>query len=297
LSDQTKENKQSGSSGITYEPCVVSFIDVLGFRSVINTRSAAEVHSILTSLENFTRPEDEPLARSMDEVRRHSRAFAFSVSDAIVRVRPYNTQYRDGAFFWELNDLLHAQVALIANNVLIRAGVTVGDAYVGYNGEGPVFGPAMVRAFEIESQEAIYPRIVIDDYAIEQHQTNPWLRSQDNTLEYEIKAVADLLTTGEDGTRFIDYLRASYSQFEGLASYLDFLSSHADLVRDGQKQATDRRTRRKYEWLARYHDRSVARLLEQVAASSAMRDELYEEGVEVDAAAYVKSLFVLESEG
>lgn len=294
LSEKTSDDIAPESRGVLYEPCVVSFIDVLGFRSIIDERSAAEVHSILSGLERFTRPDEEPPPRSMDEARLHSRAFSFAVSDAIVRVRPYNTQFRDGALFWELYDLLHAQVALVGNRVLIRAGVTVGDAYVGINGEGPMFGPAMVRAYEIESQEAIYPRIVVDEHAIEQHRTDPQLRSQNNTLEYEIEAVGSLLSIGEDGTRFIDYLRASRSEFEELASYLDFLVQHAALVRAGLAEASDRRTLRKYTWLAHYHDRCVLELVSE-AATSDMDGALYEEGMEVDARAYLEGLLILAS--
>ncbi len=144
MTRQSEESNLAAGSAVGYEPCVVAFIDVLGFRNLINTRSAAEVHRVLTRLEHFTRPEDQPPPRSMDEVRLHSEAFAYSVSDAIVRVRPYNTQRRDGAFFWELYDLLHAQIGLIGSGVFVRAGVTVGDAYVGLTGEGPVFGPALI---------------------------------------------------------------------------------------------------------------------------------------------------------
>jgi len=39
----------------------------------------------------------------------------------------------------------------------------------------------MVRAYEIESQEAIFPRIVVDDYALAQHQSDESLRSEANT--------------------------------------------------------------------------------------------------------------------
>lgn len=49
----------------------------------------------------------------MKDARLLSRAFADSVSDAVVRVRVFDTQFNDGAFFHELLDLLHAQVECI----------------------------------------------------------------------------------------------------------------------------------------------------------------------------------------
>ncbi len=107
----------------------------------------------------------------------------------------------------------------------------------------------------------------------------------------------DLLGTGEDGIRFIDYLRASRSEFEELTSYLAFLERHAALIRDGRPQASDRRTKRKYEWLARYHDSCISELLEEAAASNDLGDILYEEGLKVDIKSYTERLLVAERKG
>jgi hypothetical protein len=226
-------------------------------------------------------------ARSMDEVRLRSRAFSFTISDAIVRVRAYDTGCHDGAFFNELYDLLHAQVGLIKIGVIIRAGVAVGDAYVGFNGEGPLFGPALVWAYDIENQEAIYPRIVVDEHAIAEHGQDPRLRGEHNTIEFEHQAIEELLATREDGTRYIDYLRASRSEFEHVGGWLEFLNRHASLVRNGLANAGNHRVARKFEWLARYHDECVAELLEETTSSDAMADELYEDGVKVDPASLI----------
>lgn len=90
-----------------YEDCVVSFIDVLGFRELLG-RPASEVLRTLRILRHFATPRERSTPRRMKDVRVTSRAFAESVSDAVVRIRVYDTQYRDGAFFHELLDLLHA---------------------------------------------------------------------------------------------------------------------------------------------------------------------------------------------
>jgi len=248
--------------GEGYEPCIVSFIDVMGFRNLLETRHAHDIRDVLVQLREFTTPLEERPIRRVKDARLLSRAFADSVSDAVVRVRVFDTQYNDGAFFHELLDLLHAQVECIRHGVVIRAGVAIGNAHVGLDGRGPVFGPAMVRAYEIETDEAIYPRIVVDAAAYQSFLEDARLRKQDHGIKEELQHVDRLLRVDADGKRFIDYLRASESEFDDPASYFLFLESHAALVR-GKLATTTGRVREKFKWLAAYHNSVVDDLIAQ----------------------------------
>ncbi|MCT9000453.1 hypothetical protein [Chelativorans intermedius] len=253
--------------GEGYEPCIVSFIDVLGFQDLLETRHAHDIRDVLVQLREFTAPVEELPTRRMKDARLLSRAFADSVSDAVVRVRVFDTQFNDGAFFHELLDLLHAQVECIGHGVVIRAGVAIGNAHVGLNGKGPVFGPAMVRAYEIETNEAIHPRVVVDQAAYESFLADARLRNQDHELDEELQYVDQLLRVDVDGTRFVDYLGASESEFDDPAGYFLFLQSHAELIHD-KLAATAGRVREKFEWLATYHNSVVEGLLEEFANGS-----------------------------
>lgn len=274
-----------------YEQCIVTFIDVLGFRSLINERSAADIRHVLATLRTSTEPPREPPPRHSDEIRLQSQAFAVAVSDAVVRVRVYETQYSDGAFFLELLDLLHAQIACINEGVLIRAGLAVGSAHVGLLGDGPIFGPAMVRAFQIESEEAIFPRVVVDDAAYMAFLTDERLRSEHNNFSEEQAYVDRLLRTGEDGTRFIDYLYSSKSEFDHPAEYAAFLARHANLIRDELASSHPGRVKRKFVWLARYHNEVVGTILRDF--DSGERDPAEYDGVTGDdPAIYFRRLLV-----
>ncbi|WP_038959217.1 hypothetical protein [Bradyrhizobium japonicum] len=72
----------------------------------------------------------------------------------------------------------------------------------------------MVRAYEIETNEAIYPRIVVDQAAYNNFLEDARLRKQDHDLEEELWYVERPLRSDVDGTRFIDYLGASESEFD-----------------------------------------------------------------------------------
>lgn len=266
--------------GEGYEPSIVSFIDVLGFRDLLATRHAHDIRDIMLRLREFTTPDDFEKPRRMKDARMISRAFADSVSDAVVRVRVYDTQYRDGAFFHELLDLLHAQIQCIGSGVVIRAGVAIGNAHVGLDGKGPVFGPAMVRAYEIESHEAVHPRIVIDGPAYDAFLTDTRLHKEDHSVEMEAEYVDKLLRVDADGTRFIDYLAGGESEFDHPAGYFEFLDSHAALVRD-KLATTTGSVRAKFEWLADYHNSVVGQIIDEFA-SGARSSEAFEEEFDCD---------------
>jgi len=273
--------------GVTYQPCIVTFIDILGFRTLIENRPPKEVYKVLQSLKHFTNPVEDLFGGANISI---SRAHARSVSDAVVRVRPYKTAYRDGALVHEILDLLHAQIELISQGVLVRAGLTVGDAFLEPSPHGTIFGPAMVRAYEIESQEAIYPRIVIDDLALEQHASDEGLRSDHNTLEYEQRMLAGILAAGDDGTKYIDYLRAD-AEFDDPGLYFQFLQDHAKLIREGRKASQDRRIRRKYEWLAAYHNKRI-QAIRQNFLSSKERADWFTHEYEIDPSDYLQEVTV-----
>jgi len=262
--------------GEGYEPCIVSFIDVLGFRDLLATRHAHDIRDIMLRLRKFTTPDEGERPRRMKDARLYSQPFADSVSDAVVRVRVFDTQYRDGAFFHELLDLLHAQVQCVGSGVVVRAGVTIGNAHVGLDGRGPVFGPAMVRAYEIETHEAIYPRIIVDQSAYNAFLTDKRLRKEGHSAKMEAGYVDKLLRVDADGSRYIDYLTGSESEFDHPGDYFEFLDSHAALVRDKLATTTDS-VRAKFEWLASYHNSVVGQIIDEFTSGARSSEAFWEE--------------------
>lgn len=256
-----KGKKVREKNSIEYESSIVTFIDVLGFRSLVESGSAAEVHNVISQLQHFTQSNEPSSYRKLSTFAR-----VRSVSDAVVRIRTYKTRYRSPVLLREIHDLFRAQIALVDLGVLVRGGLTVGDVYVGARKTDPVFGPAMVRAYEIESQEAIFPRIVIDEYALERHNKDELLRSDDRTLPEEEKWLGRFLATGDDGTRFIDYLQAAADFSFHSPEHYKFLQKHAELIRNG-RQNKNRSVRRKYEWLAIYHNKHVAQSRRDIESS------------------------------
>ena len=200
----------------------------------------------------------------MDEVRLYTQSFSEAVSDAVVRVRTVDTQSKDGPFVHELINLMHASIECVNQGILIRGGMTIGPVHVGLAGKGPIFGNAMVRAYEIEENEAVYPRIMIDEDAIEAYLTDNSLWQDGEFDADEAELARRLIRVSEDGSYFLDYLNAAGpGEFdEGVVGQFAFLQRHRDVIIEGLTSA-DAKARRKLAWLANYHNRFIAELREQ----------------------------------
>jgi len=131
-----------------YERRVVAFYDVLGWRSEIKhagldaTKIGNLRRLILAHSRVLRMPVGAPVSIS-------------TFSDNIVISTPVNEHI---PYF--LRAIAIMQLMTAAMHFLLRGGIVVGDIY---HDDEVVFGPALNRAYELESNVAIYPRIVIDE--------------------------------------------------------------------------------------------------------------------------------------
>ena len=244
-----------------YETGIVSFIDILGFRDLLQSLTASDVRDIMLKLREFGKGDGDtqPEPSRMKDYRLHSEAFSESVSDGVIRCRTVDTQYPSGPLILELIDLMHCVVESVAAGFLLRAGMTIGDANIERG--GPLFGPAIVRAVELEEQQAVYPRIVIDTRLIESYETDERLWQDGQRDEYEDGILERFIARDADGSFYLDYLSAAGpGEFDaGLHGQFEFLRRHRDLARSGLMHEAAG-VRRKYVWLARYHNAFIAKL-------------------------------------
>jgi hypothetical protein len=136
----------------SYENRAVAFYDFLGWRSKIaeagnDPRKIGDLRRMI--LRN---------SRSLGGIQKHaSPGVRFSTfSDNIV----VSCEPERDAVLHLMTTLGSFQLAGLAGGFLIRGGLTVGPIY---HDNVSVFGPALNRAYELESQIANVPRIVVDD--------------------------------------------------------------------------------------------------------------------------------------
>lgn len=135
-------------------PSVVSFIDVLGFsqlgmRAINNGEGDLFLNQIHTSLNKARHAITNQMSLAKVKV----------FTDNVVIGWPI---YGDGE--GELGTtflyLAEYQFLLTLDGFFIRGGVSVGDHFMD---EETVFGPELITAYDLESQVAVYPRIILSE--------------------------------------------------------------------------------------------------------------------------------------
>jgi hypothetical protein len=220
---------------VRYQRSIVTYIDILGFRDLIESKSAGEISKILRILAESVEP--HPLFKS--EKTRFTK-----FSDTIIRSTPFSDR-KPKNFIFELRHILHSQIALIPQGITVRGAVTIADVVQSWR---VVCGKGVVRAYELESRKDSPPRIVVDSEVL------AGLR-----LDSEREDLNALIRT-EDSVTYLDYLRACEVELSvPEQEYPLFLGLHRDLIRAcSRKYADSPRVVKKYEWLKSYHNRTLS---------------------------------------
>src|SRR2546425_2642144 len=104
-----------------YTIALITYLDILGFRSLVGGRSASHIKAVLESLRRESKPDNE-LAQL------YSMKY-FNFSDHVVRVTDLlarsNVEAPTGLLFHEVLGIVHMQAHLAIDGVLIRGSITV----------------------------------------------------------------------------------------------------------------------------------------------------------------------------
>lgn len=251
--EKATEERAARRNKAAYRLAIVTFIDILGFGEIIGSRSASEVDDILSALRDWSDVDSYSNGESWAVGEARSIAF----SDNVVRACPIDSdEGGHGALFHELLSLVHVQATLADRGIFLRGGITVDDIYLS---GGRVFGPGLVRAYELESKFAVYPRIVLDPVVIERYFKSPAMRGE-HEIDEDLAYIDDLIRQGDDGLFFIDYLRACRNELDDpVGDYVPLLGRHAAHIKSAAAMLPRFSTaKQKYAWLAHYHNAVVA---------------------------------------
>ncbi len=236
---------------VNYVRSVVSYLDVLGFRNLIKERSAGEISRLLRVLAKSVKPDPDRLF--------NTKHVFTTFSDTVIRSTPIDLR-RPYALIAELRSVLLAQINLIKEGICIRGAITVGDVVQSWH---VVYGPAVLKAYDLESKGSLPPLIFVDRDALAELMP----RLEEEHLDDDLNA---LLGTDESNT-YLDYLKAGEAEFDVPdQEYPHFLATHRDFVRCGLiDNVGNDGVLKKFRWLQGYHDHAVLAIEEIYGADSA----------------------------
>lgn len=184
-----------------YEDRIVCFLDILGFKNIINdaasnkkVESQYEISDIINILD---------IMKKYLKIESNESREVTQFSDCIVISFLEND--RSGVFYILL-DLLHLIMELLSNKIIVRGAITKGKLL---HNKDLVFGPALVKAYELESTVAIYPRIILGNEILLSGAMN---HNYDSSSTEELESIWDIISKDADGMFYIDYFNSAQSE-------------------------------------------------------------------------------------
>ncbi len=244
---------------VTYEKRIVAFIDILGFKDLIegtinsdDSINNAKVKDLQDAFELVYSTIKKHLPETIDNIK------ISTFSDCIVISFPVN---QEDSLFYLMLPFLWIHVDLLQYNILLRGAITRGLIL---HTDKMVFGPAMVRAYELESRNAIAPRIIVDSIVLDKQ--IEWLESVRDAEEiYAIKnELKSLIADGRHGILsldkslgskedenyyFIDYISKSQSEFDDPEIGFKYLIGKLNELTIIGLKNDDIKVAQKYTWL------------------------------------------------
>lgn len=225
-----------------YRECYVAFIDILGFKKLIEESCFEDVYSIFQSVLNF---EPHPLLKNADV---YNNICYTVMSDSIIVY--IDASIVDG--FIALTDVCsQIQMKLSRNNppIFVRGGIAKGTLYHQNN---ILFGTGLTKAYILESTAAIYPRIIFTEE----------LRNQalENTKKFYVFDYNSMYyKKDDDELYYINFLHifnyipsiAPKSVEESMRINNEYFHGLRDYVNGVLGKEIDQSIRKKYLWLKR----------------------------------------------
>ena len=223
-------------SNYIYIQKVVAFLDIMGFKEIVE-KSQLDDYSRMNLIKTLTDLQAQRFYGSIYLGKDNPKEL-ISFSDSIV----ISYSVSKGTILDIIYDILWMQIELAQAGLLLRGGVTIGDVFHSGN---VIVGPAMIKAFEMESKIAIYPRVIVDPILIEYAYNNP---TDFHTKDESKELLLSWLCPCENNYYFTNYLGMDAELRE---DYMPFLDHLHNLIEKGLG-STDLNVKSKYEWMKKY---------------------------------------------
>lgn len=236
----------------SYTQCIIVFLDILGFKNMINTKAFEDIRHIFSNimtendfgiaLSHATYDQNDTFGRYnmiLSQLRLHI------MSDSIVIAVP-SGEPEALAVLIDVCDVIQEQLYQLNPPVFLRGAVAEGDFYLD---EQLIFGKGLVDAYVAQENYAIYPRIILSDAVVE---------GKDVSVDHSKSLVKD-----EDGYYYINTVER-YIHCETLEELYGSEQYHRlrQCIDANLRGYADSRVREKYIWLRK----ELKRLEKEIAS-------------------------------
>lgn len=189
-----------------YENRIVLFLDILGFKKIIEEtedKNEEDVNKTLFLIDTIKEMKEVVNVNSSSTSKNVTQ-----FSDSIVVSFAENDVTEIKNFFYDLQRLV---AKLLARGILCRGAISYGKLY---HKNDLVFGPALVDAYETESQAALYPRIILDQSLLDIMKYQYSFRDSHEYRKVLFNSdVQSYLKIDSDDKLYIDYFTGSMRFF------------------------------------------------------------------------------------
>ena len=208
---------------VPFQPieAIVAFIDILGTSSLMRSITPENATQVASKILGIKKLFEEEFAALKTEIPSSK---LMVISDSFVISIPKEPDPFQKLIYM----LAQCQYAcLMSHNEIIRGAVAAGAIIGGKNDPTTIIGPAFIKAHDLETKNAIFPRIVVDAGIVEDSD----ICQGDARLP---------LVLDKDGFKYIDFLYGNDADFDAIKGKIS----------DGRaKTKTDAKNLQKWHWL------------------------------------------------
>lgn len=230
-----------------YTNSIVAFIDLLGFRDLvektINEKNQKRISDIISNIDKGLKSGFGGSRRS--GLVRENKYNVTMFSDCICFSCAYNDPKRTtledilGSFLF---DVILCLAHLVEISIMTRGAITIGKHF---QNERLIFSPALIHAYDIESKEAIYPRVIVHESIL--NEVIPYFPEDSYVVE-------DWFRKDIDGRYFLNYLADEVITL----THRDIFIWHKKMIEHiASQNRTNYRILEKCRWCATYHNQRI----------------------------------------
>ncbi len=224
-----------------YKDHYVAFLDILGFKNILDQYECEEIYSIFDTIHKRS---SVSLIWNGINISAYSQIKHKILSDSVILYIEASIEDSFAALLYVCEGL-QKSLLLRKKPILLRGGIALGGLF--YE-EDIIFGEGLTKAYLLESKIAKFPRIVFTEETLEEGKLST------KHMGAMFRPLICRYERDRDGLYFITYCPFLSVRMENWKTYCDVLFS---LCNANLRASTDVSIREKYLWLEKQANRTV----------------------------------------